>query len=402
MKRIIDCKPLFAAYWKKGLNQEFYFEVPELENKEFNNLVWKIYSRSIYFVSAVRLIAENHKDKRLKPWLNTFADSYERYIIPFGCCEFKTNINVDKTLQQIIRGDYIDKYPDSNFIKELLFAKQKDIGGYKVHSAINAAMEQIKWINKPRKKDNTNKYLPKICISPVPRADTLAEIYKSGDITRDNSFTFKELSKAGKLFFLYVCLCLRQDIQLKKYVNTDTVFEVSEYGLEAVTGVSRENIKGLNNAVKGMIAKNLLFRCNTPTGMGWFATTMVIIDPALDLRKTKGRITRVKISKDFVLNPQVRRMLIQYFNIEDLTGLLLKDILKNATDLDIILSLFPVLESYHKKELKPISYETYIKLNNYPDTADTKKKIRRAGTKLNHKVAFERGRGWIWERLEVQ
>lgn len=399
MKKTIDCKPLFGAYWKKGLNQEFVFEVPPLENKAFADTVWKVYSRSIYFVSAVRLIADGNKNEALKNWLNTFAKSYEGYVIPFGCATFKAN--PDKILKNIIRGDYLATYPDSSFIRNLLFEGGANIGGYAAQTAIKKAIEQIKWVNKPRLKTTlkTN-YLPKICVAPPPPAETLEEIYKGGEITPGNSFTIKGLNKAGKLFFLYACICLRQDIQLKQYVNTDRVLDVSEYRLEAITGVNRENIKNLNTAVKGMVAKNLLFRCNTQNGMGWFATPVIIIDPNLDLRKTGGKITRVKISKDFVANPQVRQMLTQYFNIEVLTGLTLPTILKSAIDLDVILSLFPVLESWHKKELTPMSYATYIKLNNYPDTTDTKKKLRRAAEKLNHKLSFERGGDWVWKREE--
>ena len=394
MNKTLDFSERFGGFWKKGLAREFHFEVPTFDNPDFNKTLWQVYSRGIWFVSAVRLIAEGNKNAK---WLNQFADNYEKYLIPFGCATIKENAT--QNLQKVIRGDFAQTYPDATFIRTLFFDAAPKGLGYSEQAAIKRGMEQIKWINKPRPKGEKNKtkYLPKICISTTPPAENLDEIYKGGEITPENSFTIKGLTKAGKLFFLYICICLQKDWQLKQYVETDRVFDVSEYLLEAFTGVARMHIKGLQDAVKGMVSKNLLFQCPTPTGMGWFATPVIIIDPNLNLKKTGGKITRVRISKDFITNPQVKTMLTRYFNIEYLTGLTLQEILKGAQDLNTILSLFPVLETWYKKGLAPISYKSFIMLNGYQDNSDTKKKIRRAAAKLNQKVSFERGGDWVWE-----
>lgn len=396
MIKTINCKKLFGAFWKKGLAQEFKFEVPTF-NPEFTKILWQVYSRGIWFVSAVKVIAEENKNEK---WLNQFAETYEKYWIPFGYAKIKEN--AADNLKKIISGDFVNVYPDARFIRDLFFDATPTGLGYKEQATIKQAIDQIKWINKPRSKDKSKtKYLPKICISTQPAADSLDEIYKGGEITPENSFTIKGLPKAGKLFFLYICIYLQRDYQLKQYINTDRVFDVSEYALEAFTGVQRDHIKGLQDAVKSMVSKNLLFQCPTPTGLGWFATPVITVDPNLNLKQTKGKITRVKISKDFITNPQVKTMLTRYFNIEFLTGLTLQEILKGAQDLNTILSLFPVLETWYKKGLKPISYSSFITINGYEDSSDTKKKIRRAAAKLNQIVRFERGGDWVWKQQKA-
>lgn len=397
MIKKIECNKVFGAFWAKGLAQEFNFDVPPSGDPDFDKTVWEVYNRKIWFVSAVRLIAETHKNGK---WLNDFATNYENYFIPFGCAKLKENAT--QILQNVIRGDYVQtQYPDNTFIRQLFFDATPTGLDYTKSANIKKAIEKIKWVNKPRPKGQKNKtkYVSKICIpTPPPHAETLEELYRGGDITPENSFTIKGLSKAGKLFFLYICICLQKDCQLQQYLETDRVFDVSEYLLEAFTGVARKHIKGLQDAVKSMVSKNLLFQCPTPDGLGWFATPVIIIDPNQDLKKTGGKINRVKISKDFITNQQVQTMLTRYFDVEYLTGLTLQEIIKGAQDLNIILSLLPVLETWYKKNLTPISYKSFITLNGYEDNANTKKKIRRAAVLLNQNLRFEYGGDWVWEK----